>query len=87
MNLTFKKAQSEWISVLHQGWAWSMYRKNLQVEKLIAQSTVQQRALLGFPNPGNRYWNKQTLMAVLARYGELGFDIEPYYNAYAGNGK
>ncbi len=80
-NLTFKKAGSEWINVLHPGWSWSMYRRNQFMEKLIAAASVEQRAVLGFPLPGSPYWNEQTLQAVKARYGAHGIDMTPYENA------
>jgi hypothetical protein len=78
MNLTFRKAASEWISTLHTGWAWAMYRRGLQLERLVATATVEQRCLLGFPAPGNAYWTEHTLLAVAQRYGPLGLDITPY---------
>jgi hypothetical protein len=79
-NLTFKKADSEWINVLHPGWSWSMYRANQFMEKLIAQATVEQRAVMGFPMPDSAYWNPQTIEAVEARYAAQGIDMSPYRN-------
>jgi len=81
VNMTFKKATSHWLSQLHVGWAWSMYRPTLQMEKLIASSSVEQRCVLGFPKPGHSYWNKDTLLAVAARYAKLGMDMLPYIDA------
>ena len=77
-NLTFRKATSEWIGVIHAGWAWSMYGAERRMEKLIATATVEQRAVLGFPPPGNAYWNEDTVAAVEARYGPYGMDLSPY---------
>jgi len=77
-NLTFRRASSEWVSTLHSGWAWSMYRPSLPVERLIARATVEQRCVLGFPTPGHPYWSAATIAAVAARYGPLGMDMEPY---------
>ena len=82
-NMTFKKAQAEWVNVLHPGWTWSMYRSDQFMEKLIAQATVEQRSVLGFPSPGNAYWNKDTLRAVEARYGPHGMNMQPYVEAAA----
>jgi hypothetical protein len=39
---------------------------------------LNQRAVLGFPQPGSPYWCEETLQAVEARYGMFGFDITPY---------
>lgn len=86
VNLTFRKAQSEWISTLHQGWSWSMYRRTLQLERLIASASVEQRCVLGFPPPGHAYWTPQTLVAVALRYGPLGMDMSPYLAAAQGGG-
>lgn len=66
-NMTFRKASSEWVSVLQPGWAWAMYRPSRVMEKLMATSTVEQRCVLGFPAPGHPYWTAETLDAVGAR--------------------
>ena len=81
MNMTFRKHSSEWISTLHSGWAWSMYRRNLQVERLVALASVEQRCVLGFPRPGHVFWTPLTIGAVKARYGPLGMDMTPYEQA------
>jgi hypothetical protein len=77
-NLTFRLASSEWISTLHPGWAWAMYSESRLMERLMAAASVDQRTVLGFPAPGHPYWTPATLQAVAARYGPLGFDVEPY---------
>ncbi len=77
-NLTFRKAASEWISVLHAGWAWKMYRRGMVLERLIARASVDQRCVLGFPAPGHSYWTPDTIEAVGARYEPLGMDMAPY---------
>jgi len=82
MNCTYRNAQSEWVCTLHTGWSWAMYRANLQMERLLAESSVEQRCLLGFPAPGHAYWNKDTLLAVALRYGPLGMNMEPYIKSY-----
>ncbi|MEM7274660.1 MAG: hypothetical protein AAF547_16360 [Actinomycetota bacterium] len=78
MNLTYRRAECEWISTLHPGWSWSMYRRSQYMERLIATADLDQRAVLGFPQPGSPYWCEETLAAVEARYGALGFDPRPY---------
>ena len=80
-NLTFRRADAEWISTLHPGWSWAMYRRSRVMERLVATATVEQRCVLGFPAPGHRYWTAATLAAVAARYGPLGFDPSPYLEA------
>jgi hypothetical protein len=46
------------------------------LRKLIAVATPRQRALLGFPPPGDPYWTAGTLAAVARRYP--GFDPAGY---------
>lgn len=79
-NVTFRKASSEWISTLHTGWAWSAYSKSRMLPKLIGSASLNQRAVLGFPQPGSDYWCEETLAAVTARYGMFGFDPAPYHS-------
>jgi len=81
LNITYRKAACEWISTLHIGWAWSAYRKNKFLERLIAGCNLEQRAVLGFPQPGSDYWCTETLAAVAARYGVFGMDMTPYQRA------
>jgi hypothetical protein len=78
MNLTFRKASAEWISTLHVGWAWKAYSDDKFLERLVAGSSLAQRAVLGFPQPGSSYWTPETLDAVEARYGMFGLDMTPY---------
>ena len=41
--------------------------------------SVEQRAVLGFPAPEDRYWCPETIEAVGRRYG---MDMSPYIDAY-----
>ena len=77
-NLTYRKADASWISTLHPGWAWAMYKPDRRMERLIAELTPEQRSVLGFPAPGDAYWDAEKINAVEARYGYLGFDAAPY---------
>jgi ectoine hydroxylase-related dioxygenase (phytanoyl-CoA dioxygenase family) len=80
-NITFRRAECEWISTLHTGWAWSAYRRDKFLEKLIAGADLNQRAVLGFPQPGSSYWTEATVDAVGARHGVFGMDMTPYQAA------
>lgn len=82
-NLTFRREGADWISVLHPGWAWAMYRADQKMEIIIGTSTPEQRSVLGFPAPGHSYWTPATLAGVTARYLAWGFDPEPYAGALA----
>ena len=77
-NLTFRRATSEWVSTLHQGWAWAMYRRANTMERIVATSTVDQRCVIGFPAPGHPVWTDEMLDAVEARYAPYGLDITEY---------
>lgn len=85
-NLTFRREGADWISVLHPGWAWAMYRAGQRMEKIMGAASVDQRSVLGFPKPGHEYWTLETLAAVTARYLSFGFDPAPYAAALADKG-
>ena len=78
MNLAYRRESCDWLTTWNPGWARNMYDETFYLEKLIARSSVIQRNILGFPKPGHKYWNKETLEAVEKRYGPLGFDVTPY---------
>ena len=82
-NLTFRRADCEWISTLHVGWAWKAYRRDKFLERLIATASLEQRAVLGFPQPASDYWSEATIDAVEARHGVFGMDMTPYRQALA----
>jgi len=81
-NMTFRRADCEWISTVHVGWAWAMYRPSKVMVNLLAQGTVDQRCVLGFPEPGHAYWTRGTLDAVRARLEPWGMDMAPYEAAW-----
>ena len=81
-NITYRQAHAEWYSTLHIGWSWSAYRNSKFLERLVAQCSLEQRAVLGFPQPGSRYWCAATLAAVGARYAPFGMDMAPYIDAF-----
>ena len=85
-NITYRRAECEWISTLHEGWAWKMYRRSKFTERLIAAASLEQRAVLGFPQPGSSYWCAETVDAVAARYRAFGMDMTPYREALAHHG-
>lgn len=82
-NITFRRADCEWISTLHVGWAWKAYRRDKFLERLIAGASLEQRAVLGFPQPDSDYWTDATIAAVEARHGVFGMDMTPYHEALA----
>ncbi len=81
LNVTYRHARAEWINTLHIGWAWAGYQPGKEFMRLLAQATLEQRAVLGFPQPGDSYWCPQTIEAVQARYAAFGMDMQPYIDA------
>ncbi|MEE2674241.1 MAG: hypothetical protein VX466_10620, partial [Myxococcota bacterium] len=45
--------------------------------------SVEQRCVLGFPEPGHAYWTRGTLDGVRARLEPWGMEIAPYEEAWA----
>ncbi len=86
-NITFRRKDCEWISTVHQGWAWAMYRSSKVMVKLLAEGSVEQRCVLGFPEPGHAYWTRGTLDAVRARLEPWGMDMAPYEAAWVEDSK
>lgn len=79
INLGYRRESCDWLTTWNPGWARPMYHETFFLEKMIAQMTVKQRNILGFPKPGHKYWNQKTLEAVTKRYGPFGFDPKPYF--------
>ena len=50
-----------------------------QLQEFIATCAPRQREVLGFPKPGDPYWNDETLAAVKLRYPKM--DMRPYRDA------
>jgi hypothetical protein len=80
-NITFKRAGAEWITNWNDGWGKTMYDEGMPLRRLMATASLDQRAVLGFPAPGHRYWTPGTIEAVQSRYGPLGMDMTPYVQA------
>lgn len=55
---------------------WASYGEKDQLAEFLQQASVQQRNVLGFPAPGDAYWNEDTLVGVAARYPRM--DMKPY---------
>ncbi len=55
---------------------WSHFGEKPELARFIERATVRQREVIGFPPPGHRYWNEQTLAGVAARYPRM--DMRPY---------
>jgi Phytanoyl-CoA dioxygenase (PhyH) len=56
--------------------AWPTRSLSADWGELIERATPRQRSVLGFPDPGDPYWDEQTLADTQARYP--GADLTPY---------
>jgi hypothetical protein len=82
-NLVYRKKECEWVHTWNAGFARKMYYScdRFISEPIIGKASVDQRCVLGFPEPGHSYWNAITLKATVARYEAFGFDKTPYEQA------
>jgi len=74
INLLYKKKEAYWINIWNPGWTKKMYYG--EIEKLIISLTPEQRAVLGIPKPGDKYWTLKKIQQFELRYPKI--DIEPY---------
>jgi len=68
-----------WRSAAHDFQGYHQYSKhgeNEDLQAFIQRATPMQREVLGFPKPGDAYWNAETLAAVALRYPNM--DMTPY---------
>ena len=74
INLLWKKKDCFWINTWNKGWTKKMYGG--VIEKLFTQMSPIQRSVIGIPTPGDKYWNKEKLKLLKARYPDI--DMSPY---------
>lgn len=74
MNLAYKKKECHWINIWNSSWTKKMYYGWL--EKFITSISPLQRSVLGFPLPGDSYWNKKNIKLLKNRYPNM--KIQPY---------
>ena len=74
MNLLWRNKKCDWIGTWNPGWSRKAYYGFL--EKLFSEISPKQRAILGVPLPGDKYWTQQTIFFLQARYPKL--DTRPY---------
>lgn len=76
MAVAFKRPSTDWIG-FH---AFPIHAEDMSWHRFMRHATVRQLSLLGFPQPGDRYWTAETLAGVAARYPFL--DMSPWRDAY-----
>ncbi|HEY3950857.1 phytanoyl-CoA dioxygenase family protein [Phenylobacterium sp.] len=77
MPVDFKKRGWRWQNKM----AWADHTLKPGWKEAMVKMTPRQRDLFGWPQPGDPYWNAQTLSDVALRYP--GIDLSPYGGAAA----
>jgi hypothetical protein len=72
LPVAFKPAATDWIG-FH---AFPVRAEDMAWHRFMRHATVRQLTALGFPKPGDAYWNAETLAGVAARYPAL--DMTPW---------
>lgn len=55
---------------------WPSFGEYPEMRQFIQRASVEQRTAIGFPPPGDAYWNAETLRGVKLRYPKM--DLKPY---------
>jgi hypothetical protein len=72
LHVAYRPAGLDWIG--YQAWPFKGFSP--EWHKFVAQASVRQLSVLGFPRPGDPYWTEATLSGVAARYP--GLDMAPW---------
>jgi Phytanoyl-CoA dioxygenase (PhyH) len=72
LHVSFKPVDTDWLG----SQAWPAAAEGLEWGGFMRGATVRQLTMLGFPEPGHRYWNEETLRGVASRYPLL--DMTPW---------
>jgi hypothetical protein len=72
LHVAYRPAALDWVGYQ----AWPIKGFSPEWHKFVAQASVRQLTVLGFPKPGDPYWTAATLSGVAARYP--GLDMSPW---------
>jgi hypothetical protein len=75
LHVSYKPVDTDWLG----SQAWPGAAEGLAWHRFMQQANVRQLTMLGFPEPGHRYWNEETLRGVARRYPLL--DLTPWRQA------
>jgi phytanoyl-CoA dioxygenase PhyH len=78
LHVSFKPVDTDWLG----SQAWPGAAEGMAWHRFMQQATVRQLTALGFPVPGHRYWDEDTLRGVSARYPAL--DMTAWREAWQG---
>jgi hypothetical protein len=80
LHVSYKPVDTDWLG----SQAWPGAGEDMAWHRFMAEATVRQLTVLGFPAPGHPYWNDATLRGVAARYPRL--DMAPWRDAWSAPG-
>jgi hypothetical protein len=72
LHVAYRPAALDWVGYQ----AWPIKGFSPHWHKFVAQASVRQLTVLGFPKPGDPYWSAATLSGVSARYP--GLEMSPW---------
>lgn len=72
LHVAYKPAHTDWLGYQ----TWPSAGESIEWHRFMQEANVRQLSVLGFPEPGNPYWNEETLKGVGARYPFL--DMTPW---------
>jgi len=73
--ISYSPAKCPWVGIV--GWPEQGVRR--EYRPWVENASVAERALLGFPEPGDPYWTEETLRGVQARFPKM--NLSPYAEA------
>jgi hypothetical protein len=77
LHVSYKPVDTDWLG----SQAWPGAAEDMSWHRFMAGSpSVRQLSVLGFPPPGHRYWNEETLRGTAARYPSL--NLAPWLQAW-----
>ena len=76
LHVSYKPVGTDWLG----SQAWPGAAEGMAWHRFMQKTNVRQLTMLGFPEPGHRYWNEETLRGVARRYPLL--DMTPWREAY-----
>ncbi len=78
LMVSFRAAGMPWMG--HH--SWPARARDPNWPRFVATASPRELSLFGFPEPGDPYWNADTIAGVALRYP--GLDVEPYRRALGG---
>ena len=77
--ISYAPRNCPWLGIV----SWPIQAVKDSYHEWMAQSSLEERGMLGFPPPGHDYWTEEMIIRVKARFP--GMDMTPYQEALAIN--